>query len=205
MRSILAPGARVLYMKVGRHADEPLEQILERKRREIAEAGFSLWGYGGNTCHPLTMVQPFARSCENAGGRIYLCMHRMQSNHFGVTERAHEYSTDGQSWHAVHPAIHVTGSRYALAIRDLREEEFRLPLSRTRVAVGNSTGVVGAKYISGRVDKACLEILDPVADDSDVREPEIIGLVAELVAPYAVFVRNLPTQKEHVVHPISNE
>lgn len=192
MTSIIKPGARILYMKVGTHADEPLESIFKRKRQEIIDAGFSLWGYGGNTCHPLTMVQPFARSYEENGGTIYLCMHPMNSNHFAVSAPAEEFSVDGINWQVVPNGINVTGSRYALAIKNLRSEQFRLPLAQTRVAVGISTGVVGAKYISGRVDKACLEIMDVPARESSTEVSEEIGLVAELVKPYAVFVRNKP-------------
>jgi hypothetical protein len=193
MTSIIKPGSRILYMKVGTHADEPLDSIFERKRREIIDAGFSLWGYGGNTCHPLTMVQPFARSYEEKGGTIHLCMHPMNSNHLAVTTRAEEFSVDGINWQVVPDGINVTGSRYALAIRNLRIEKFRLPLAQTRVAVGISAGVAGARYISGRVDKACLEVTGEPVTDGSIEESEEIGLVAELVKPYAVFVRNKPT------------
>ena len=62
MAMILKPGQGLLYMKVGTHAQESLEAIIARKTREIEQAGFALWGYGGSTCHPQTMVQPFVRS-----------------------------------------------------------------------------------------------------------------------------------------------
>jgi hypothetical protein len=192
MTSIVKPGARILYMKVGTHADEPLESIFERKRKEIVDAGFSLWGYGGNTCHPLTMVQPFARSYEETGGTIFLCMHPMDSKHFAVSAPAEEFSIDGINWQVVPKGINVTGSRYALAIRNLRIEKFRLPLAQTRVAVGISAGVVGAKYINGRVDKACLEVTGESDAKSSNEACEEIELVAELMKPYAVFVRNKP-------------
>jgi hypothetical protein len=192
MTPIMRPGGRVLYMKVGTHADESLDSIFERKRKEIVDAGFSLWGYGGNTCHPLTMVQPFARSYIENGGTIFLCMHPMNSNHFAVSAPAEEYSVDGINWQPVPKGINVTGSRYALAVQNLRKEEFRLPLAQTRVAVGTSTGILGSKYISGRVDKACLEILDEPTLSGGALAGETIGLVAELVRPYAVFVRNKP-------------
>ena len=68
MSAIIEPGAGVLYMKVGTHAQESLEDIVERKSREIREAGYGMWGYGGNTCHPSTMVQPFAREFQARGG-----------------------------------------------------------------------------------------------------------------------------------------
>ncbi len=189
---ILMPGSGVLYMKVGTHADEPLSAIVERKRREIEDAGYALWGYGGNTCHPTTMVQPFARDYEVRGQTIHLVMQPMQSNHFAVTARAEEMSSDGVSWQPIPEPIAVVGSRFALAIRDLRETELELPLGHTRVAAGLKRGRRGDHYIKGRVDKAVLEIVDddldlPDADEAAVKQ---IGLVAELVAPYAVFVRN---------------
>lgn len=190
---ILLPGSGVLYMKVGTHADEALEDIVERKRREIDKAGYALWGYGGNTCHPTTMVQPFARDYEMRGQTIHLVMQPMQSNHFAVTARAEEMSADGVSWDPIPKPIDVVGSRFALAIKGLHETQLELPLGHTRVAAGLKRGRRGDMYIRGRVDKAVLEIVDeddlelPEAAEATVKQ---IGLVAELVAPYAVFVRN---------------
>ena len=60
MSELVEPGAGLLFMKVGVHAQETLEDIVARKMGEIDKAGYGLWGYGGNTCHPGTMVQPFA-------------------------------------------------------------------------------------------------------------------------------------------------
>jgi hypothetical protein len=192
MSLTIKPGSSVLYMKVGNHASETLDVILERKRREIADEGIAFWGYGGSTCHPTTVVQPFARSFEADGGTIYLCMEPMESKHFAPSVRAQEFSTDGISWQPIPAGINVTGSRYALVIKSLRVENFPLCLAQTRVAIGNRKGTVGDKYISGRVDKACLEITDsPARNGSNEISTRPIGLVAEIVKPYAVFVRNL--------------
>jgi hypothetical protein len=192
MSDIIRPGHGVLYMKVGTHARETLEDIIERKTREIEEAGYGLWGYGGSTCHPQTVVQPFARDYAQRGETIYLCMEPMESNHFAEPVRADEYSVNGLKWEEIPKSINVLGSRYALVIRNLRREDFELPLERAKVALGNSMGARGSKYISGRVDKACFEI----TGDADPRVPEKrvrIGLVADIVEPYAVHVRNRPS------------
>src|SRR5258707_432448 len=103
----------IIFMKVGTHAQEPLEKIIARKTKEIDDAGYALWGYGGNTCHPRTMVQPFARSFQELGGRIFLCMEEMDSKHFAEPLRADEFSEDGIAWRVVPQAISVMGSRYA--------------------------------------------------------------------------------------------
>jgi hypothetical protein len=188
---IIKPGEDLLFMKVGTHANESLDEIIERKQAEIDAAGFALWGYGGNTCHPLTMVQPFARAAVDRGNQIHLCMEPMDSNHFAVTERATEFSVDGINWERIDPAINVIGSRYALAIKDLKQEEFELPLAQTEVAVGNNKGRRGDRYIRGRVDKACLEVVGPPIGPEEPEGKIVpIGLVAEVVEPYAVIVRD---------------
>jgi hypothetical protein len=182
------PGEGIVFMKVGTHAREPLPEIIARKRKEIEEAGHALWGYGGNTCHPLTSVQPFARCFAEREGVIYLVMEPMVSKHFAIPDRADEFSVDGVHWQEVPAPINVRGSRYAMAIDSLEEDDFELPLGETRVAVGNSVGRRGDRYIKGRVDKACLEVVDDPAGANDA--PRVhIGLVARLVEPYAVLLR----------------
>lgn len=191
MSEIIKPGQGLLYMKVGTHAQETLEDIIARKTKEIEDAGLAFWGYGGNTCHPQKMVQPFAKKYEQQGGVVYLCMQPMDSKHFADQIAAAEYSVDGLKWESIPKGVKVLGSRYALLIKRLRKQEFYLPLEKTRVAIGNSMGLVGSKYIAGRVDKACLEIVDAAVTGVEEKEPVHIGLVAELVQPYAVYVRNL--------------
>ena len=186
---IIRPGAGVLFMKIGTHASESLSDIIARKTDEIRKTGFGMWGYGGNTCHPGSMVQPFAKTFAKQGQPIHLCMEEMQSNHFGEGVAA-EYSIDGITWKEIPDTIEVRGSRYALVIRDLRKEKFVLPLDQTQVPVGPSTGRIGSRYIKGRVDKACLEIMKS-PELSNEAEPRTIGidLVATLADPYAVFLR----------------
>lgn len=189
---IIQPNQAILFMKVGIHANETLESIIARKTQEIEEAGFALWGYGGNTCHPATMVQPFAEIHAAKGNKIYLCMQKMKSNHFAEPVRAEQFSVDGFTYQDIPKSINVLGSRFALAIKNLHAEELILPLEKSKVAVGNSTGVSGSKYIAGRVDKACLELwgdLETPSEPEDSKNIEI-SLVAELCEPYAVFLKN---------------
>jgi hypothetical protein len=187
-------GQQFLYMKVGTHAKEPLEDIIKRKTLEIEQAGYAMWGYGGNTCHPQTKVQPFARTYEQRGGVIYLCMEEMDSRHFAEQVRAEEWSVDGTEWHDIPPAISVLGSRYALVIKNLHKEEFDISLRDTKVAIGDCAGVPGSKYIKGRVDKGCLEVLAPPSVDPHDDKPVHIKLVAEIIDPYAVLLRNKPQE-----------
>jgi len=198
MSIIVTPGAGILYMKVGTHARETLDDIIRRKTREIEKAGVAFWGYGGNTCHPQNMVQPFAKDYNERGQTVFLCMHPMNSKHFAHPLRADEFSIDGIKWKIIPEDINVLGSRYALVIKNLRKDDFDLPLSLTQVALGNSMGSPGSSYIKGRVDKACLQVIGDSTETGTEGNTEIeaedarhIGLVAELAEPYAVYVRNI--------------
>lgn len=198
MSSIVTPGTGILYMKVGTHARETLDDIIGRKSREIERTGVAFWGYGGNTCHPQNVVQPFAKDYNERGQTVYLCMHPMNSKHFAHPVRADEFSIDGIKWEIISDDINVLGSRYALVIKNLRKDEFDLPLSLTEVALGNCTGLPGNQYIKGRVDKACLQITGDATKGETLGSAKIeadearhIGLVAELAEPYAVYLRNI--------------
>lgn len=191
MVDIIHPDQRILYMKVGVHAREPLDEIFDRKNKEIEAAGYTFWGYGGNTCHPTTKVQPFAKDAEEAGGKIFLCMEEIESKHYAEPVRASKFSINGLEWEEIHEAIDVVGSRFALAIKDLHYEEIDLPLEKAEVAIGECEGRVGTNYIKGRVDKACLRLRNdieaPIADGERVVK---ISLLAEMCSPYAVFLKN---------------
>jgi hypothetical protein len=189
VKTIIRPGSGLIFMKVGTHAKESLSDIIARKTREIEETGFAMWGYGGNTCHPRTMVQPFAEEFEERGEPIHLCMQEMESKHFAEQLRAREFSVDGLNWINMPNTINVLGSRFALKIKTLKAEKHSLLLTQTQVAVGNSKGRLGSKYIQGKVDKACLEVLDRPATNEDDKKEIAVGLVAELASPYAVFLR----------------
>ena len=191
MSTIIHPGAGILFMKVGTHAQESLEDIINRKSKEIEQAGFAMWGYGGNTCHPRSMVQPFAEIFEAKGQPIHLVMQEMNSKHFAEQVRASDYSEDGLTWKAVPKPINVLGSRFALVIKSLERKEVTLPLNQTRVPVGPSMGRLGSRYLRGQVDKACLEVMDHSENTNEGEPDEVqINLVAELQAPYAVFLKN---------------
>lgn len=191
MSDVIKPGSGILFMKVGTHAQESLDQIIGRKLKEIDLAGHTLWGYGGNTCHPTSMVQPFARSFAKRGEPIHLCMEEMVSNHFGEPLSAAEQSADGQRWERIPNEIDVRGSRYALVIEALHQDRFLLPLERTRVPVGPSSGRLGSRYVKGKVDKACLEVLaEAERVNEEDRNERPIRFVATLRPPYAVFLRN---------------
>lgn len=191
MNEIVRPGAGVLFMKVGTHAKESLADIIARKRKEIDAVGHTLWGYGGPTCYPTTMVQPFARIFAERGQPIHLVMEAMESNHFAEPLCAAEASSDGINWFEIPKEIEVRGSRFALKISSLAETDLVLPLQQTVVPVGPSKGRTGSRYVKGKVDKACLQVLEQAELSNEPTEKfeRKISLIAELADPYAVFLR----------------
>ena len=183
--------AGLIFMKVGLHAQEDIEDIVKRKQREFEQAGSIFWGYGGTTCHPLTMVQPFAREIEETGNEVLIVMHKMNSKHSAPPVVAKEYSDDGVNWQPIPEGIEVRGSRCALVLDELRIDDFEIDLSDLEVGIGPSRGRRADRYLIGRADKGCFRYSPRttlVAPDERVTKR--IGLVARAKAPFAVFVRN---------------
>lgn len=181
---ILKPGDPFLYMKVGVHANESLQDIIERKRAEIEAAGVSFWGYGGSSCHPFNAVQPFVREVTSRGMTVRLLMQEITSRHFAEGE-AKEFSADGKTYHPIPRGVKVLGSRYALVLRSLDPIDFSVPLSDTLVGVGAKRGITGDQYIRGHLDKACL-VYKP---SGPPEKPIHMSLAAELAEPFAVVLR----------------
>lgn len=178
------PGHAVV-MKAGVHAAESWEGIVARKQAEEIAAGATYWGYGGTLCHPRTQVQPFSRS---AGEPIAVLMIRTPSDFLGPPTLAEAISEDGTTWDPVPEGAHITGSKYALVLRGLRRSDQVVDLGAYEVAIGPKSGTPLSQYLRSRVDKACVRL----ADIPGPPWPVQLVLRAELIAPYAVFLRDSP-------------
>jgi hypothetical protein len=180
----------VLFMKVGVHGGESLDSIVNRKRREQADHGYFLWGYGGTLCHPQTQVDPFVERAthEAVGESVMVVMIPTLSRHLGRENVATHYSSDRREWRALKGSQVVTASRFALVCRNLvsPEQPCAVNLAAYAVAVGPSQGKPVSHYLRGRVDKACAE--RATGDDGREVDAQVI-LTAELVHPFAVCLR----------------
>ena len=180
----------LLFMKVGDHAGETWEQILDRKRRELDAAGKIFWGYGGSACHPLTQVQPFVKAEIESGRPPSLLMQSIRSIHDHDIYPAVEYSIDGVEWEQIPDGVRVTGSRYAMILGEINEGDFMIDPRRFAVGIGPSRGKRADKYLSGRTDKACLIPATPSVElPPDPESAKKIDFFGRLVAPYAVLLR----------------
>ena len=145
-----------IFMKVGNHASEIFDAILERKNREREQAGRIFWGYGGTACHPLMQVQPFAQLYVKEQGCIYLLMEPIDSRADPDIDPAREYSDDGTTWHPLPGGISVIGSRYALVLDKIEHSNIEINLEKYVVGIGHSRGKNASEYLQGRMDKGCL-------------------------------------------------
>jgi len=136
-------------MKIGSHAGETLEEIIERKQQEIDATGRSFWGYGGTACHPTTQVQPFVRSLAAKVPKVFLLMEYIHSVANPQIVPATRFSKDGVNWEPVPEGINVTGSRYAIVLDEIVPGELEIPIEDFVVGVGPSTGKVAHEYLSG--------------------------------------------------------
>jgi len=177
----------VLIMKVGYHVAEDLAQIIRRKRKEQNDAGLIFWGYGGTLCHPIKVVVPFAKQAEASRLSVMVLMPVTRSKFVSRGDVAAEYSLDGVHWRDVPRGIKVTGSRYALVLRNLKEFGSDIDLSKYRVPLGPKSGVSLDGYLRSRVDKA-VGLLSPRRGNSEERVVHVM-YAADLVKPYAVLLR----------------
>ena len=92
----LLPAGPCVIMKAGAHADESLDAIIARKQQETASAGWCLWGYGGSVCHPLTQVQPHAKSTRPSPVTVVFI--ETASTPAVNSSAACEYSADTREW-----------------------------------------------------------------------------------------------------------
>lgn len=185
----LAPDEPFVFMKVGRHAGEDLDEILARKRLEMERAGMIFWGYGGGTMHPIDKVQPFVRSRIEHNGQIKLLMQSILSRHPDTAAVATEYSADGVHWEPIPPGVEVRGSKYALVLGEIQSgEDLEVDFGAYQVGAGPSSGRAAAEYIKGRVDKGLLDPAPGAPPAGARRVP--IHFAAQMQAPFAVLLRS---------------
>lgn len=180
----------IIFMKYGVHASENVESIIERKSKECdGEKKIFWWGYGGSTCHPLTQVQPFVSECQRNGQKVYLVLSYTPSSNNNPAIRANEFSKDNKNWECIPNGINVYGSAHALVCTNFRKVDFTLDLSKYEVAVGGHKGEALSSYIGCRTDKGCAHMIHEAKDNTVEPEYAQIDYIAEIIDPYAVFLR----------------
>lgn len=145
----------IIIMKYGVHAQEDVQNIIIRKKREYNEVGKILWGYNGVLCNPGTQILPFLEENQKKGEETYLLLVRTFSDYNGEGYVGEQFSYDKKVWKEIPKGISVIGSKYAIICDDLIECDFQLNLNNYMIAVGKSFQKPLQEYFRGRVDKAC--------------------------------------------------
>lgn len=173
---------KIIIMKYGVHADEPVDSIIKRKYKEINENGYCFWGYGC-VCvllNPIKQVQPFCKNDE-----VYLLLVRTKSDYIDNNIKSKLYSIDGKEYKPIPSSINVYGSKYALVFTELKEYNQYINLYDYEVGIGPSKGKKLVDYFRLRVDKAC-------AIKSQTQNYEklvYVDFIAKLKYPYSVFIK----------------
>jgi hypothetical protein len=139
--------AHVVVMKAGTHAGEDLESIIARKRREIAISGWCLWGYGGSACHPVTQVQPHARTARQPVTVLFVATASAPAPNLTASR---EYSPDAADWKPIPVGHLVSGSKWALVLTSLTPATLTIDLGTYQAAIGPSAGKNLSAYLRGR-------------------------------------------------------
>ena len=79
-------------MKYGTHANEPPDTIIKRKINEVNLYGYTFWGYGGTSCHPLNQILPFIKMNFERGEETYLVLSRINTVWNGNSTNASFFS-----------------------------------------------------------------------------------------------------------------
>ncbi len=177
----------IVFMKIGYHCDESLEEIIKRKKEEENKTGKIFWGYGGSFLHPLTQLKPFIQKALQRKLNPVLLLSLTPSKYIAQPKLAKEYSPDRKIWFPLPKGVLVKGSKFAIICRNLKKVNVKINLNVYEVAIGKNKGRPLGEVIKARVDKAC-GFLNPRYAHYKRREVKI-SYIAEIIRPYAVFLK----------------
>lgn len=167
------PLEKCIYMSMGPHGGETVEQIVERKQDEIRSCGWSLWAFSS----PIALkMHTF---CEKAGN-VYVVMAITGEAPFGKTIRADNYyQLDNPCKRCGIPSemlVTYSGRKaYALVVEDYYE----IDPCDNMFAKGN---YVRKSYFNG------VEILEKEVENSG-RTNKRIAMAVKLKPPYIVAIK----------------
>ena len=178
----------IVFMKIGYHGDETLDEIIDRKMREERSCGVIFWGYGGTICHPLNQVSPFVRSAKEQGYKVKLIFSVTPSKFHKERHNARYYSADRKIWQSMPNGSLITSSAFAITCRNFRKVNYKVDISKYKVAIGPNKGKNLHEYLSYRTDKACA-VYNPQTGKACHLIP--VTFEADVVFPYSVFCSSI--------------
>ena len=170
----------IIVMKVGPHNDMSLDKIIESKNKEEIGNGVHYWGYSGVFCRP-NRVQNFCKESILNGNSPKLVLIETKSSYNSNIGFINEYSDDNINYKKFKSPVQLQGAQFSFVAKNIREyDNFKL----------NDFVVVGGKN-NGKVLREHLKFIYDESYNKDLNsnDEEIKVLVADLVEPYAVWLK----------------
>ena len=160
-----------IFMKVGPHGGETLDEILDRKNRELKKAGMIFWSYGEKgPLHPTEQVQPFVERWVEKLDYIEVLMEptKARSQYGPAAGTANSYSArNNKEGRESIPKGILTAPPHALMLGEIRRCDLKLDLRDCELGIGDNERTNAAQYLAFRgmkeqtgrgrgADKGCL-------------------------------------------------
>ena len=171
----------IIVMKVGPHSDMSLDEIIESKNKEEIGNGVHYWGYSGVFCRP-KQVQEFCKKSIMNNHSPKLVLIETKSSYSSNIGYINEYSEDNKNYKRFKSPVQLQGAQFSFVAKNIRKyNKFRL--DDFVVVSGKNDGKVLSSHLRFKVNK-CFAKYEVNSNDK-----EISVLVADLVEPYAVWLK----------------
>ena len=171
----------IIVMKVGPHSDMPLDEIIESKNKEEIGNGVHYWGYSGVFCRP-KQVQDFCKKSILNGNSPKLVLIETKSSYNSNIGFINEYSDDNINYKKFKSPVQLQGAQFSFVAKNIKKYD-KFKLNDFIVVGGKNDGKVLKEHLKFKVNKCFAKY------ESNSNDKEISVLVADLVEPYAVWLK----------------
>ncbi len=167
------PLDKCIYMSIGTHANEPINEIMDRKEKEIEDCDFGLWAYSS------PIAEKIDSFCENEDA-IYVVMTDTGKPTKGEVVEAKYYKENNNSEKKEIPyKMKVTYSRKSKARALVVEKYFKINDEDNMLI---KSDYERREYFNG------FELLEKKQESSKRRTCKIV-YVAKLKYPFSVYIK----------------
>ena len=171
----------IIVMKVGPHSDMSLDEIIDSKKEEEIGNGVHYWGYSGVFCRP-KQVQEFCKSSVLNNHSPKLVLIETKSSYSSSIGFINEYSEDNINFKKFKSPVQLQGAQFSFVAKNIRKYN-QFKLDDFIVVSGKNDGKVLSNHLKFKVNKCFAKY------KGNSQDKEINVLVADLVEPYAVWLK----------------
>lgn len=173
-----------VVMKVGPHSGMGLGDIAASKVDEERRLGVQYWGYSGTLCTP-NRVHQFVSYVSSIQARPpSLLLIATTSPYASPVGHSMRYSADGVNFREFPGRVQLQGAQFAFVAQDLQPIGSDFMLDEYDVVGGKNDGKPLSIHLRQRVGKAFVRRASRI----DKASPARLAFVAQLVAPYAIWL-----------------